>query len=54
MNEVKLAFLGAGDVAQRDYLPELHRLDGRVSRVAIGAATGGDGGSLITKDRTPT
>ncbi len=35
MNKIKLAFLGAGDVAQRDYLPELHRLDGRAARVAI-------------------
>src|SRR4051794_28118948 len=35
MNKIKLAFLGAGDVAQRDYLPELHRLDERVARVAI-------------------
>ncbi|MEP7355707.1 MAG: Gfo/Idh/MocA family oxidoreductase [Anaerolineales bacterium] len=35
MNKIKLAFLGAGDVAQRDYLPELHRLDDRVTRVAI-------------------
>ena len=35
MNQIRLALLGAGDVAQRDYLPELHRLDGRVARVAI-------------------
>ncbi len=35
MNKIKLAFLGAGDVAQRDYFPELHRLDERVARVAI-------------------
>jgi len=35
MNQIRLALLGAGDVAQRDYLPELHRLDGRVERVAI-------------------
>jgi predicted dehydrogenase len=39
VNQIKLAFLGAGDVAQRDYLPELHRLDGRVARVAICALT---------------
>ena len=32
---VKLAFLGAGDVAQRDYFPELHRLGDRVARVAL-------------------
>jgi predicted dehydrogenase len=35
VNKIKLAFLGAGDVAQRDYFPELHRLDDRVARVAI-------------------
>jgi len=35
MNPIRLALLGAGDVAQRDYLPELHRLDDRVARVAI-------------------
>jgi predicted dehydrogenase len=39
MNKTRLAFLGAGDVAQRDYLPELHRLDDRVVRVAICAQT---------------
>src|SRR5690349_4071407 len=32
---IKLAFLGAGDVAQRDYLPEIHRLAGRVELVAV-------------------
>jgi predicted dehydrogenase len=35
VNKIKLALLGAGDVAQRDYFPELHRLDDRVARVAI-------------------
>jgi predicted dehydrogenase len=35
VNKIKLAFLGAGDVAQRDYFPELHRLDERVARVAV-------------------
>jgi len=25
MDKIRLAFLGCGDVAQRDYLPELHR-----------------------------
>jgi predicted dehydrogenase len=39
MNKINLAFLGAGDVAQRDYLPELHRLDDRVARIAICALT---------------
>jgi predicted dehydrogenase len=32
---VKLALLGCGDVAQRDYLPEMHRLAGRAELVAI-------------------
>ena len=29
MRELRVAFVGAGDVAQRDYLPEFHRLAGR-------------------------
>src|SRR5215211_3488456 len=32
---VKLALLGCGDVAQRDYLPEMHRLAGRAELVAV-------------------
>lgn len=32
---IKLAFLGCGDVAQRDYLPELHRLRGQAELVAV-------------------
>jgi predicted dehydrogenase len=32
---VKLALLGCGDVAQRDYLPEMHRLTGRAELVAV-------------------
>lgn len=35
MNKIRLAFLGAGDVAQRDYLPELDRLAERVELVAV-------------------
>lgn len=35
MSKLKLALLGCGDVAQRDYLPELRRLDGRVEVVAV-------------------
>ncbi len=35
MQPTRVAFLGAGDVAQRDYLPELHRLGDRIVRVAI-------------------
>jgi predicted dehydrogenase len=31
---IKLALLGVGDVAQRDYLPEFHRLAGRAEIVA--------------------
>jgi predicted dehydrogenase len=33
--KVKLALLGCGDVAQRDYLPEMHRLAGRADLVAL-------------------
>ena len=32
---VKLALLGCGDVAQRDYLPEMHRLQGQAELVAV-------------------
>jgi predicted dehydrogenase len=32
---VKLALIGCGDVAQRDYLPETHRLSGRAEIVAV-------------------
>jgi predicted dehydrogenase len=35
MDRVKLAFIGCGDVAQRDYLPELHRIQDRVELVAV-------------------
>jgi predicted dehydrogenase len=35
MDRIKIAFLGAGDVAQRDYLPEFHRLADRAELVAI-------------------
>lgn len=35
MNAVKLALIGCGDVAQRDYLPEMHRLAGRAEIVAV-------------------
>ena len=34
MKKVKLALLGCGDVAQRDYLPEFHRLADRAEIVA--------------------
>lgn len=34
MNKTKLALLGVGDVAQRDYLPEFHRLADRAEIVA--------------------
>jgi len=33
--KVKLALLGCGDVAQRDYLPEMYRLAGRAELVAV-------------------
>lgn len=35
MDKIKLALLGCGDVAQRDYLPEFHRLAGRAEIVAV-------------------
>lgn len=41
MARVKLAFLGCGDVAQRDYLPELHRIGDRVELVAVCGRTEG-------------
>lgn len=34
-NIVKLALLGCGDVAQRDYLPEMHRLASRAEFVSV-------------------
>jgi predicted dehydrogenase len=34
MHKIKLALLGVGDVAQRDYLPEFHRLEARAEIVA--------------------
>lgn len=33
--KTKLALVGVGDVAQRDYLPELHRISDRVELVAV-------------------
>jgi predicted dehydrogenase len=35
MGKLRLAFLGVGDVAQRDYLPELHRIADQVELVAV-------------------
>jgi predicted dehydrogenase len=35
MKKIKLALLGCGDVAQRDYLPEFHRLADRADIVAV-------------------
>lgn len=35
MTKIKLAFLGCGDVAQRDYLPEFHRISERAEIVAV-------------------
>lgn len=35
MKKTKLALLGCGDVAQRDYLPEFHRLADRAEIVAV-------------------
>lgn len=36
---IRLALLGCGDVAQRDYLPEMHRLNGRAELVAVRGRT---------------
>lgn len=38
---IKLAFLGVGDVAHRDYLPHLHRLQDRAHLVAVCGRTEG-------------
>ncbi|HZS90524.1 MAG TPA: Gfo/Idh/MocA family oxidoreductase [Chloroflexota bacterium] len=38
-DRLKLALLGCGDVAVRDYLPELHRLADRVELVAVSSRT---------------
>jgi predicted dehydrogenase len=35
MTALRLAIVGVGDVAQRDYLPEFHRLAGRAEIVAV-------------------
>jgi predicted dehydrogenase len=35
MSKIKLAFIGVGDVAQRDYLPEFHRLGDRAEIVSV-------------------
>lgn len=35
MSELRIAVIGVGDVAQRDYLPEAHRLAGDASVVAV-------------------
>lgn len=35
MAKIKLAFIGVGDVAQRDYLPEFHRLGNRAEIVSV-------------------
>ena len=41
MDKIKLALLGCGDVAQRDYLPEFHRLADRAELVAVCGRTEG-------------
>jgi predicted dehydrogenase len=41
LKPIKLAFLGVGDVAHRDYLPHLHRLGGRARLVAVCGRTEG-------------
>jgi predicted dehydrogenase len=39
MTKVRLAAVGVGDVAQRDYLPELHRLDSRAELTVVCSRT---------------
>jgi predicted dehydrogenase len=39
MSKVKLALLGCGDVAQRDYMPEFHRVAGSAELVAVCSRT---------------
>jgi len=39
MSKLKIALLGCGDVAHRDYLPEFHRLSGRAEIVAVCSRT---------------
>jgi predicted dehydrogenase len=39
-SKVRLAFIGAGDVAQRDYLPEFHRIAHKAEITAISSKTG--------------
>lgn len=41
MPELKIAVVGVGDVAQRDYLPEMHRLAGDASVVAVASRSAG-------------
>jgi predicted dehydrogenase len=41
MSKLKLAFIGCGDVAQRDYLPELHRIRDQIELVAVCGRTTG-------------
>ncbi len=49
MGRLKLALLGCGDVAQRDYLPEAHRLGDRAEIVAV--AGRGEERARATADR---
>lgn len=53
MNKVKLALLGCGDVAQRDYLPEFHRLAERAEIVAVCGRTASRASSVADQYHIP-
>jgi predicted dehydrogenase len=52
-NPVKLALLGCGDVAQRDYLPEAHRLAGRAEFVAVCGRSAGRARDVANRYEIP-
>lgn len=51
---MKLALLGCGDVAQRDYLPESHRLAGRAEWVAVCGRTADRARDVAARFGIPT
>ncbi len=54
MTVTKLALLGVGDVAQRDYLPEFHRLHGRAELVAACGRTSERVAEVASRYRIPS
>jgi predicted dehydrogenase len=52
-SKVKLALLGCGDVAQRDYLPEMHRLADRAEIVAVCGRTASRANSVADRYDIP-